>query len=292
MNSARLLRGLLVAALLVSGAPVRSDSAAALRLRFAALGPALAHNVFSRPLVLESSDTPGRLQGDIYAVLDYPLDAVNTALRDPARWCELMSLHANTKYCRATGASPDSRLLVRVGTKSPQELSLAMPLDFSFSTAGSTAELLNVTLGAESGPLGTSDYRIVLEAVALPDARSFVHLRYAYAYSLVGRMAMQVYLATGGNGKLGFSLAADSTPADVRYIDGIRGLVERNTMRYYLAIDAVLDESSAAPQARFERRLQHWFSAVEQYPLQLHEMDRNTYVQMKRAERLRQQAMP
>jgi len=266
MKKTTLLRCWLAAALLACGGPAYSDAAAQLRLRFADLGPALAQNVFSRPLVLESSDTPGQLQGDIYAVLGYPLNTVNRVLRDPANWCALMSLHANTKYCRTTGAAPGRELQVRVGTKSPQDLAQTVPLEFKFSTAGSTTELLTVALAADAGPLGTSDYRILLEAVALPDNRSFVHLRYGYAYSLVGRLAMQAYLATGGSGKVGFTQTAESTPANPRYIGGIRSLVERNTMRYYLAIDAVLDASSAPLPAQFERRLEHWFNAAEQYP--------------------------
>jgi hypothetical protein len=76
------------------------------------------------------------------------------------------------------------------------------------------------------------------------------------------------------------------------YIGGVRGVVERNTMRYYLAIDAFLSARRALPEAQFEQRLQAWFSAVERYPLQLHEVDRLAYLEMKRAEQQRQQAMP
>jgi len=75
------------------------------------------------------------------------------------------------------------------------------------------------------------------------------------------------------------------------YIDGVRGVVERNTMRYYLAIDAFLGAASAPPAARLEKRLQSWFNAVEQYPRQLHELDRAAYLEMKRAEHKRQQTL-
>ena len=71
----------------------------------------------------------------------------------------------------------------------------------------------------------------------------------------------------------------------------MRGLVERNTMRYYLAIDSFLGTGGAAPAARFEKNLQAWFTAVERYPRQLHEMDRDAYLEMKRAEYLRQQTV-
>jgi hypothetical protein len=67
--------------------------------------------------------------------------------------------------------------------------------------------------------------------------------------------------------------------------------VERNTMRYYLAIDSYLATAEAAPQVQFENRLQTWYSAVEEYPRQLHEMERDAYLEMKRAEYARQQTV-
>ena len=68
------------------------------------------------------------------------------------------------------------------------------------------------------------------------------------------------------------------------YIGGMRGLVERNVMRYYLAIEAYLDALPAPPAEQLERRLQSWFTASERYPRQLHEMDRPAYIEMKRRE--------
>ncbi|MDD5176397.1 MAG: hypothetical protein PHQ05_08265 [Sterolibacterium sp.] len=71
----------------------------------------------------------------------------------------------------------------------------------------------------------------------------------------------------------------------------MRGLLERNTMRYYLAVDTFLSAAGAAPMAQLEQRLQNWFTAVEQYPRQLHEMERGEYLEMKRARCLRQQTV-
>jgi hypothetical protein len=60
-------------------------------------------------------------------------------------------------------------------------------------------------------------------------------------------------------------------------------------MRYYLAIDAYLGSLSAGKEQRVEKRIQNWFSATERYPRQLREMDRSTYVAMKKEEVERQQ---
>jgi hypothetical protein len=131
---------------------------------------------------------------------------------------------------------------------------------------------------------------MVLEAVALEDGQTFIHFSYSYGYGLVGRLAIQAYLDTIGRNKVGFSVA--STAADGRpvYVGGRRGLIERNSMRYFLAIDAYLGTRSAPPPARFEKSLRNWFAAVERYPRQLHEMELNEYLDMKRKEYRRQQA--
>lgn len=149
---------------------------------------------------------------------------------------------------------------------------------------------LNV-LNAKDGPLGTSDYRIQLEAIALPNAKTFLHLTYSYGFNFAGRLAMQTYLATLGRDKVGFTPTGKANAGQGGYVGGMRGLVERNAMRYYLAIGSFLESASTASASQFENRLQSWFTAVEQYPRQLHDMDRAEYVQMKRAENLRQRTV-
>ncbi len=99
---------------------------------------------------------------------------------------------------------------------------------------------------------------------------------------------MQVYLATIGRDKVGFAVAGTRPGGQPVYIGGIRALVERNTMRYYLAIEAFLGAVSAAPQERLDRRLRAWFAAIERYPRQLHEMEQGEYLDMKHKEYLRQ----
>ena len=66
-------------------------------------------------------------------------------------------------------------------------------------------------------------------------------------------------------------------------------MIERNTMRYYLAIEAHLDALSAPAAQRREASLAAWYAGVERYPLQLHELGREEYLDMKRNEMRRQQ---
>ncbi|BCB27213.1 hypothetical protein SKTS_20990 [Sulfurimicrobium lacus] len=272
-------------------APAKPDPAAILRAKYASLAEQLRQNQFKRPLVLESAETPNHLKGDIYAIVDYPFGAVSTGLDNPDHWCDVLLLHINTKYCHAMTGQGGTTLRVNIGRKTPEKLSIVPRVELDYSVAAATPEYFEIVLYAKDGPLGTSDYRILLEAVALPNSKTFLHLTYSYAMNFTGRVAMQTYLVTIGRDKVGFTVIGKQADGQPEYIGGVRGLVERNTMRYYLAIDTFLGAARAAPAARFEKCLQAWFTAVERYPRQLHEIDRDAYLEMKRAEYLRQQTV-
>src|SRR4051794_29415852 len=75
-------------------------AAAALDGRYVGLQRQLEHNAFQRPLYLESSEAPGVVRGDIYAVVASPFDKAGPALAGAPDWCDILMLHLNTKDCR------------------------------------------------------------------------------------------------------------------------------------------------------------------------------------------------
>lgn len=280
----------------VSGIPcpvtVSADAGETLRATYASLEEQLRQNQFKRPLILHSAETPARLAGDTYALVDYPFGEVSSGLNNPVHWCDLMLLHVNTKYCHALEEPSGTTLTIYVGKKRPEKLANATRLEFNYRVVAASQDYIEIVLNAKDGPLTTSDYRVLLEAVALPLDKTFLHLTYSYTTNFVGRLAMQAYLGTIGSGKVGFTVLGRGGDGQPDYIAGVRGLIERNTMRYYLAIDAFLGAAhEATPAARLEKSLQSWFTAVEQYPRQLHEVDRREYLEMKRAEYARQQTV-
>ena len=103
---------------------------------------------------------------------------------------------------------------------------------------------------------------------------------------------MKCYLSTFGSHKVGFTIVGKKPDGSPIYTGDVRGVVERNTMRYYLAIDAYLSALAVPPEQRLETRLQNWFTATERYPLQLHEMERGEYLAMKYKEYQRQKESP
>ena len=284
-------RWAVLACLLVGALPALAEALPAQRLhsRYAELQDRLRDNPFRRPVVLDSTETQREVSGDVYAVLAYPFAAVSLALNNPDHWCDVISLHANTKYCRASVTGAGTVLQVHIGKKTPQELNVVPRIDFQYVLKAASPDYLDIELQASEGPLGTRDYRLAFEAVPLPQSRTFLHLTYSYATSFTAKLAMQAYLATVGHSKVGFTPLPMTTPGEAQMIGGVRGLVERNTMRYYLAIDSFLATAGVAPKAQLEKRLQTWFTAVETYPNQLHEMERGEYLAMKRAEYARQQ---
>nr|WP_256701895.1 hypothetical protein [Burkholderia sp. SRS-W-2-2016] len=269
------------------------DRAASLREKYQSLTQQLAQNQFQRPLYLESVELPSALDGNIYGVLNHPFALVSGALNDPAQgpanWCDVLILHLNIKYCHASTTADGTVLAVNIGKKTEEALSSSYRVQFNYRPVESRADYMRVELSAATGPLSTKDYRIVLEAIPAGENRTFIHLTYAYGYGTAGRLAMKTYLATVGSDKVGFSSTPDPSTNEPKYVGGVRGLVERNTMRYYLAIEAYLDALSSAPNARLDKRLANWFDATEQYPRQLHEVSRADYMRMKHNEYQRQQ---
>lgn len=249
----------------------------------------LAANPFKRPLVLESTLTSGDVKGDIYAVVPRSFDKVSEALAMPQSWCEILILHLNTKYCRVSRETQGTSLLLNVGKKFDQPLADSFLLTFAWKLAEQKSDYLRAQLSAKSGPLSTHDYQILLEAVPLANGTTFLHLSYAYGFGVTGKIAMMAYFNTAGRNKVGFSVTGTDNDGQPIYVDGMRGLVERNTMRYYLAIESFLGALATPESAQFEKRINDWFNAVERYPRQLHEMEKTEYLVMKRKEYLRQQ---
>ena len=269
-------------------APAHAQDAPALRARHDKLGDRLANNPFHRPLVLESTQSSDDLKGDVYAVVDQPFSVVAPALQGMAHWCNLLILHLNVKNCSTAGKPPAEVLSLVVGRKFDQPLEDGYKVAFAYSMPAAAADYLRVQMAAENGPLSTHDYRLTLEAVPLNAQSSFIHMSYSYAYGTAARLAMQAYLATAGRDKIGFSITGKASDGRPVYIEGVRGVLERNTMRYYLAIETYLGAMSAPPAEQPDKRARDWFTATERYPAQLHEMEREEYLAMKRHEVQRQ----
>jgi hypothetical protein len=152
-----------------------------------------------------------------------------------------------------------------------------------FHTQEESAARLRVEMSAESGPLGTSDYQI--SAVFSPAEEESTSIRFEYEYSLGFRaqVALGTYLNTVARSKVGFTVVGEAADGEVEYIDGMRGMIERNAMRYYLAIVAFFENLDAHD---FDARAAaaQWFDLTARFPRQLHEVEREDYLAAKARE--------
>jgi hypothetical protein len=255
-----------------------------LRAHHAQIAPQLAASEFGGPLLLRSDEAARRFEGEVFAVLEHPFDTVAGALSDPLQWCEILILHLNTKGCRETTPGGKQRVEIRVGRKDPQPPEDATLVAFDWHPPARRADYFVVQMDADDGPYDTSDYRLFVEGVPIDAKHTFIHMGYALTSGGASSVAMNLYLATFARNKVGFTHVRPPTARDEGYVGGVRGIVERNTMRYYLCIDAYLGALAAPPGQRAERAITAWFNATERYARQLHELERDEYVRMKREE--------
>lgn len=273
----------------LAGAPLaHAQDAASLRARHAALEEVLASNQFQRPLFLESAENAGDLSGDVYARIAQPYRVVGPALQGMDRWCDILILHVNVKGCRAITAGTRETLSLHVGRKVDQPLADTYRFEFLYKVVVQP-DYLQVVMTAAEGPLGTRNYRILLEVAELDAGGSFVHMSYSYVHGAASRWATQLYLATLGRSKVGFSVVGHTAGGRPIYVGSTRGVLERNVMRCYLAIEAYLGALSVPEPERLDKRLNDWHDGVERYPVQLREVSRRRYLDMKRREVRRQQ---
>jgi len=242
-----------------------------------------AESFFRLPFDIHSSEIDNRLSADVYSLIKRPFDNVATALTDPSSWCEFMPLNLNIKSCTSQQQAGKTSLAFYAGRKYYQAPEAAYQLNYGYKVVALENNYLKVVLDAEQGPFGTRDYRIIVEATPVESA-TFVRIHSSYQTSFSSRLGTRAYLATLGQSKIGFSLESNTAIGKPTYIKGIRGIIERNVMRYYLALKAFLDTAHLSSGERFEARINAWFDLTENYASQLHELERGEYLQAKRQE--------
>lgn len=273
----RILVSLLASLAFMIAGDAYAEEGGTLKQRHAALREPLEKSPFGRPLHLDSREGGGLLKGDVHAVVRHPFRKVRDALGEARQWCAVLTLPFNVQKCEARGDA----LSVFIGRKPDSPIEAATRLDLRFSVLERGDDLLRVQLVAPKGPAGTHDYRIVFEAAPVEDGATFVHLGYGYGYGALSRMAVQAYLMTSGADKVGFSAEGHDAKGNPRLVGGMRGVLERNTMRYFLAIEAFLDSLDVPADARHRTRLEKWFAAVDRHPRQLREMSLDRYLALK-----------
>jgi hypothetical protein len=235
-------------------------------------------------IYIRSEERANGVSGSIYALMDEPFSELSTLLESPQAWCEITIIHQNVKGCLLDGAgSRSDKIRMYSGRMHYAPLSQANWYDYSLEQNVITRDYFRAAIHGPEGPFGTHDYRIVIEAVAAGPDRSLIHLGYSLGYTTLTRWAQKVYFATAGRDRIGFS---QSDPDNDDLVRGLRGMIERNTVRFYLALQTWL-EMPAEDEA--QQRFIRWHELTEQHPDQLREQDLETYLDIKQREYANQQ---
>lgn len=277
-------RLLLIGFMLFTGASF-ADSANELAEKYEKIENSLLENTYGIPIYLESDGEKDLMQGEVYGIIYQPFKKLSQSLSSMKNWCEIMPQHLNIKACTYEYLENQCRLTFYTSRKHYKKADNVYRLKYKFNVTSLNDDYFNATLKAKNGPLDTKDYNIRVAAIPLGDESTFIHLSYEYRNGFVTRMAMSTYLSTIGRNKMGFSVEGKDEYNKPIYIQGVRGVIERNAIRYYFAIMSYLNTLSDRKEKRFESKISHWFDLTEQYHKQLYEMDKADYLKYKRMER-------
>jgi len=194
--------------------------------------------------------------------------------RDDSQWCQAFFANVYVKSCYKNQRS--LRLFYNNNDRY-QDLEAAFRFDYRIETQQLDPTRLYISLIAASGPLGSFDYQLNIEAQAANAGNSFIRLVYQARYGWLARSAVYVYLKTLGGGKVGFSHDQDNKP-----VEGLRGVLERNAMRYLLALSAYFtNHESGKP---YTVTLKNWHDYAQVFQDELQEIDWNAYQSLKTKE--------
>lgn len=248
-------------------------------------------NNFGIPLVVESFERDDRVQVDVYGILDHPFSSLVNLLKVPANWCDIVSLIPTVKACTSRDLPGTGLLTLYLGRKVYQPPEETHPIMFNFRNVDQQQGYADFILNAVEGPFGTKDHKIRVEALTLDGARTFVHVSSAYDDSVALRLAAKIYFATLGRNKLGFTVTGTDEDNNPVYIGGPRGAVERNAVRCYLGIQAVMISMQAPEQNRFSIRTKQWYDLSTRYRKQLFDLDKQEYLTIKTKEHKNRQTL-
>ena len=235
-----------------------------------------------QPLTIRSNTSDKQLRAEIFAVHQYSFSELVNKLSVPKQWCQFITLHLNIKAC-VYRTLPHQSLSFFAGRKFYEPAEDAFELEYRFEIKTVTNNYFKLNLSAEEGPFGTQDYLIELELLKVKN-EVLIHMALSYQTSFSSRLGTSVYLKTIGADKIGFSQIKNSDD-EFEYIQGIEGIIERNVMRYYLALSTYLRSDSR------QQMTKAWFNATELFAKQLHEVELADYLDAKQLEYQQQSLM-
>lgn len=244
----------------------------------------------SFPFLIKSREQGDLLAARVLMKLPVSHTEFREILSHPRLWCEFLILHLNIKSCVTERQQGKDILVLFAGRKHYQPPEITYRLEYRFQLMDNRDKYFEVMLDAPNGPLSTSNYRIHVQAIPYKNV-TLMALGLNYTQSFISRAATYSYLNTLGRNKVGFSLQSNTNADPPVYVSGVKGVIERNVMRYFLALQSYLQAEARLEPDSFKRLLITWYQSTEQYHQQLYEYEQDVYLQAKQKEYLNQQKL-
>lgn len=243
------------------------------------------------PFYLESGVNKNASHADIYGAIKHPFPIVENELQSSANWCDILLLHDNVRACTHEKAEDTRQITVYEVNRFNEPLEDAYQIKFRYHLLEQQPAFFDISLAAPRGPFNTTDHQFSIEAVPLDEGTTFIHLRYSFSYTPLAYLAMDEYLSLFDRGKVGFSVRSIDRKGNSVYVDGLRGAIERNVVRYYLAILAYMDTLKIPLEQRFEMRISQWYDLTARFKRQLFEMRKEEYLADKKEDQENQEIL-
>jgi hypothetical protein len=242
------------------------------------------------PFTILSSEQGDQLSADVFMLLDVSFSQFRHYLQTPRNWCDFLILTLNIKSCVNQQLKGKQYLVLYAGRKEYQPPEITYQLKYEYRLEHNRADYFESRMIADKGPMLTHNYNIRVQA-APRGKHTLLRLGMSYETSVFSRAATFTYLKTLGRNKIGFTIVGSDETGKPVYIDGVKAVIERNVMRYFLALGVYLDAMKQSGKSNFRAMLQQWFGATEKYHAQLHEYDQETYIKAKLREYLNQRQL-
>jgi hypothetical protein len=244
------------------------------------------------PLTFSSKVSSGFAKGELFALANFSFADITRLLNSMSRLCEAMLLHIDVKSCvKKRNPNGSNQLHVYVGNEDYRSPADSFHIIYQVETRNQGKNYSHIQMSATSGPFDTSDYSIDVEVLAITSNTSFIHLSNSAQYGFFANIVLNTYLATVGSHKVGFTEIGKDPGGNPNYIKGIEGVIERNIMRYFLALQSYLDNINLPKTLQFEARINRWYDLSRNYSRQLYELGKEDYLGHKRKEHENQLAL-
>ena len=251
--------------------------------RYPELQEAARRGPFGLPLQVRSEERETLVSAEIHGIIDHPFRALAATFTDPGGWCDFLVLNPNIKTCTFRREAQESLLTLYIGSKSYRAPESATEQVYRFLVRARQPEYVAISLTAPRGLLGTTAHRFEFEAGSVA-GKTVVALSSSFEPSMLSKLLTGIYLSTLGRNRIGFSREATEAGVPAGYVRGVKGMIERNVMRYYLALKAFLDTSDRPADRQFEARASLAYDLMDLYPAQLRQMKKAEYLDIKSRE--------